>query len=60
MRKAIATSCDVYFFDIADLMGIDRMATFVSQFGLGAPTGIDIQGERVGILPSTEWKKKPT
>ena len=58
MRKAIATSCDVYFFDIARLMGIDRMAAFVGQFGLGAPTGIDIEGERVGILPSTEWKKK--
>lgn len=58
MRKAIATSCDVYFFDIARLMGIDRMASFVGQFGLGSPTGIDIEGERVGILPSTEWKKK--
>lgn len=58
MRKAIATSCDVYFFDIARLMGIDRLASFVSQFGLGAPTGIDIEGERVGILPSTEWKKR--
>jgi penicillin-binding protein 2 len=58
MRKAIATSCDVYFFDIARLMGIDRMASFTSQFGLGAPTGIDIAGERSGIVPSTEWKKR--
>jgi penicillin-binding protein 2 len=58
MRKAIATSCDVYFFEIARLMGIDRMAAFLSQFGLGQPTGIDIPGERVGILPSTEWKKR--
>ncbi len=58
MRRAIATSCDVYFFDIARLMGIDRMASFVSQFGLGAPTGIDIAGERSGIVPSTEWKKR--
>ncbi len=58
MRKAIATSCDVYFFDIARLMGIDRMATFVSKFGLGVPTGIDIDGERSGIVPSTDWKKK--
>lgn len=58
MRKAIATSCDVYFFDIARLMGIDRMASFVSQFGLGAVTGIDIPGERVGILPSSAWKKR--
>jgi penicillin-binding protein 2 len=58
MRKAIATSCDVYFFDLARLMGIDRMASFLSQFGFGAPTGIDIDGERVGILPSTEWKRR--
>ena len=58
MRKAIATSCDVYFFDIARMMGIDRMASFVSKFGLGAPTGIDIDGERSGIVPSTEWKKR--
>jgi|HigsolmetaAR201D_1030396.scaffolds.fasta_scaffold02527_6 penicillin-binding protein 2 len=58
MRKAIATSCDVYFFEIARLMGIDRMAAFLSQFGLGQPTGIDIPGERIGILPSTEWKKR--
>lgn len=58
MRKALATSCDVYFFDIARVMGIDRMAGLLSQFGLGSPTGIDIQGERLGILPSTEWKKR--
>jgi penicillin-binding protein 2 len=58
MRKAIATSCDVYFFDLARLMGIDRMAAFLSQFGFGEPTGIDIVGERSGILPSTEWKRR--
>jgi penicillin-binding protein 2 len=58
MQKAIATSCDVYFFDVARLMGIDRMASFLGRFGLGSPTGIDIEGERVGILPSTEWKKR--
>lgn len=58
MQRAIATSCDVYFFDIARLMGIDRMAGFLSQFGLGAETGIDVDGERIGILPSSEWKKR--
>jgi penicillin-binding protein 2 len=58
MRRAIATSCDPYFYDIARLMGIDRMASFLSQFGLGQPTGIDIAGEKNGILPSTEWKKR--
>ena len=58
MRKALATSCDVYFYDMANLMGIDRMASFLSQFGLGGLTGIDIPGEKAGILPSTAWKKK--
>ncbi|MET0659124.1 MAG: penicillin-binding protein 2 [Steroidobacteraceae bacterium] len=58
MRKALATSCDVYFYDMANLMGIDRMAAFLSQFGLGGLTGIDIPGEKAGILPSTAWKKK--
>jgi len=58
MRRALATSCDIYFFDMARLMGIDRMAATLSKFGLGTPTGIDIEGERSGILPSTEWKKR--
>jgi penicillin-binding protein 2 len=57
MRKAIATSCDVYFYDIANLMGIDRIHDYLQQFGLGQQTGIDIDGEREGILPSTEWKR---
>jgi penicillin-binding protein 2 len=58
MRRALATSCDTYFFDMARLMGIDRMAATLTKFGLGSPTGIDIEGERSGIVPSTEWKKR--
>ncbi|MFC4312575.1 penicillin-binding protein 2 [Steroidobacter flavus] len=58
MEKAIATSCDVYFFDIARSMGIDRMAAFLGRFGVGSATGIDVAGERLGILPSTDWKKR--
>ncbi len=58
MRRALATSCDVYFFDMARLMGIDRMASVISNFGLGSATGIDIEGERLGIVPSTQWKKR--
>jgi penicillin-binding protein 2 len=58
MRRAIATSCDVYFFDIARLMGIDRMANVLQEFGLGKPTGIDIPGEKSGILPSSAWKRR--
>jgi penicillin-binding protein 2 len=58
MRKAIATSCDIYFFDIARLMGIDRMSNVLQEFGLGKPTGIDIPGEKSGILPSSAWKRR--
>jgi penicillin-binding protein 2 len=57
MRKAIATSCDVYFYDIANLMGVDRIHDYLQQFGLGQETGIDIDGERDGLLPSTAWKR---
>ena len=57
MRKAIATSCDVYFYDIANSMGVDRIHNYLSQFGLGKVTGIDISGEREGLLASTEWKR---
>jgi penicillin-binding protein 2 len=57
MRKAIATSCDVYFYDMANQMGVDRIHDFLSQFGLGKATGIDISGERDGLLASTQWKR---
>jgi len=57
MHMAIAVSCDVYFYGVAAEMGIDKMHDFLAQFGLGARTGIDIEGERKGILPSTEWKR---
>lgn len=57
MRKALATSCDVYFYDLANMMGIDRIHDYLDQFGLGHLTGIDIPGEKTGILPSTAWKK---
>jgi penicillin-binding protein 2 len=58
MHKAIAQSCDTYFYDISDLIGIDRMHEFLGRFGLGEKTGIDLLGERSGLVPSREWKKK--
>jgi penicillin-binding protein 2 len=57
METAIAQSCDVYFYELANMLGVDRLSGFLSHFGLGAPTHIDIGGERRGILPSPEWKK---
>jgi penicillin-binding protein 2 len=57
MRRAIAESCDVYFFRLADHMGIDRMAEFMKIFGYGEMTGIDIPGEKAGLYASPEWKR---
>jgi penicillin-binding protein 2 len=58
MHKAIAQSCDTYFYAVSDRIGIDRMHDFLVQFGLGDKTGIDILGERDGLVPSKDWKKK--
>jgi penicillin-binding protein 2 len=58
MRHAIEQSCDVYFYRVADLLGVDRIHDLLAQFGFGKPTGIDISGEKSGILPSTEWKRR--
>jgi penicillin-binding protein 2 len=57
MRAAISRSCDPYFYSLADRLGVDRLHNFLGQFGLEAPSGIDIGGEKSGILPSREWKR---
>ena len=56
MDKAIAQSCDVYFYQIGHQMGIDTMHDFLAQFGLGRMTNIDTVGEVGGLLPSRSWK----
>jgi penicillin-binding protein 2 len=62
MREAIVQSCDVYFYKLADKLGIDRISKYMNFFGFGSPTGIGIE-ERAGVTPSREWKlekfKKP-
>jgi penicillin-binding protein 2 len=57
MRQAISESCDVYFYRLAERMGIARMDEFTKAFGYGALTGIDIPGEKPGLYASPEWKK---
>jgi penicillin-binding protein 2 len=58
MRQAIARSCDVYFYKVAHVMGIERMDEFMSAFGYGELTGIDIPGEKAGLYASPEWKRR--
>jgi penicillin-binding protein 2 len=57
MHDAIAQSCDVYFYALGLELGIDRIHDFLGKFGLGTVTGIDIPGEKPGLLPSREWKR---
>jgi penicillin-binding protein 2 len=55
---AVAKSCDVYFYGLASELGVDRIAPFVAQFGIGSLSGIDIGGEKPGLLPTPAWKKQ--
>jgi penicillin-binding protein 2 len=56
MVDAIAESCDVYFYDLARRVGIDRIAEMADRFGLGHNLGIDLPGERPGLMPTKAWK----
>jgi penicillin-binding protein 2 len=56
MIQAIAVSADVYFYRLGTAMGIDYLHDVVKHFGFGEKTGIVIQGEKAGLLPSTKWK----
>lgn len=58
LNEAIMQSCDVYFYDLAMAMGIDKMHEFMDKFGFGRKTGIDLVGEVDGLMPSKEWKKR--
>ncbi len=56
VRNAIIESCDVYFYDLANKLGIDRLHDYLSSFGFGEEPGVDISGAISGLLPSREWK----
>lgn len=58
LEDAITQSCDVYFYDLALTLGIDKMHEFLDKFGFGRKSGIDLVGEQSGLLPSREWKRE--
>ena len=58
IHKAVVQSCDTYFYRLAVDMGIDSMHDYLSHFGFGQPSGIDLIGESTGLLPSRAWKAK--
>ncbi len=58
LYRAIVQSCDTYFYGLAVDTDIDQLHGFLAQFGFGRPTGLDVEGEKPGLLPSREWKRK--
>ncbi|MFW6020568.1 MAG: penicillin-binding protein 2 [Guyparkeria sp.] len=57
-EESVYRSVDVYYYDLAYRMGIDRMHEFLTEFGIGQKTGIDLPGERAGLMPSRDWKQR--
>jgi penicillin-binding protein 2 len=58
MYRSIAESCDTYYYQLGNEMGIDNISKFMGEFGFGHPTGIDLEHEKTGVLPSKEWKAR--
>jgi penicillin-binding protein 2 len=58
MYRSIAMSCDVYYYQLGNDMGIDRIHDFMQPFGFGEKTGIDLEHEKSGVLPSQAWKRE--
>jgi penicillin-binding protein 2 len=58
MYRSIVVSCDTYYYQLGNDMGIDAISGFMGQFGFGAPTGIDLEHEKTGVLPSQAWKRE--
>ncbi len=58
ITRAIVESCDVFFYNLAHQLGIDRMSEFMRKFGFGMSTGLDIGGDRSGLMPSKKWKQE--
>ena len=60
LRHAIQESCDVYFYTVANMLGVDKINKWATALGLGVKSGIDLPNEVTGLVPSTEWKREHT
>src|SRR2546426_992607 len=58
LHNAVVHSCDVFFYNVGKHLGIDRIAYYASQLGLGRKSGIDLPAEQTGLMPSEEWKER--
>ena len=60
MRHAIEKSCNVYFYTLGNMLGVDRIHKWAEKLGLAGKTGIDLPNEQESLVPSTEWKRQRT
>ncbi|HEX5037067.1 MAG TPA: penicillin-binding protein 2, partial [bacterium] len=58
LERAIASSCDTFFYQVGLRLGVDKLAKYANMFGLGVKTGIDLENEKAGTIPTSEWKKR--
>jgi len=58
LRRAIGESCDVYFYQVGQMVGVDALAEYAQKLGLGRETGVELEHERAGITPTKQWKQE--
>lgn len=58
LHRAIQESCDVYFYSVGQRLGVDNLARYAQRFGLGKESGIDLEHEKPGLIPTSDWKRK--
>ena len=58
LERALSESCDVYFYQVGQRLGVDRIASYATRLGLGKKTGVDMEHEKSGLIPTADWKKR--
>jgi len=58
LHRALVVSCDVYFYNMGKILGVDRIAKYAFMSGFGRPTGIDLPWEKAGLIPTSKWKQE--
>lgn len=56
--QGVVESCDIYFYNVGARLGVERLSRYAEDFGLGRPTGIDLAGEKAGLVPTETWKRE--
>jgi len=58
LKRALSESCDVYFYQVGQRLGVNRLAGYATRLGLGKKTGVEMEHEKTGLIPTAEWKMK--